>query len=164
MTLEKRKEYSKKYYERNKEKCKANWKKYREEHKEELKLKNKQYRETHKEQRKDYDRKRKKEDEIYKLTIYIRNSINNIFRGAKGFTRSKKAEEILGCTTEEFVEYLQKLFKEGMTLENHGEWHIDHIKPLSSAKTKEELIKLNHYTNLQPLWASENMKKGKKIL
>lgn len=51
-----------------------------------------------------------------------------------------------------------------MTLENHGEWHFDHIIPLASAKTEEELIKLNHYTNFQPLWAEDNLKKGFKIL
>ena len=51
-----------------------------------------------------------------------------------------------------------------MTLENHGEWHLDHIIPLAIAKTEEEIIKLNHYTNFQPLWAIDNLKKGAKIL
>lgn len=51
-----------------------------------------------------------------------------------------------------------------MTWENRNEWHIDHITPLSSAKTEEELYKLCHYTNLQPLWAEENLKKGNKII
>lgn len=64
---------------------------------------------------------------------------------------------------EEFIVYLKSLFIEGMTLENHGSckecWHIDHKIPISSAKTKEEIIKLNHYTNLQPMWSRENIKK-----
>jgi hypothetical protein len=51
-----------------------------------------------------------------------------------------------------------------MTWDNRSEWHLDHIIPLSSAKTEEELYKLCHYTNLQPLWAVENMKKGNKIV
>ena len=51
-----------------------------------------------------------------------------------------------------------------MTLENHGEWHIDHIMPLASAKTKEDVIRLNNYINLQPLWAEDNLRKGTKIL
>jgi hypothetical protein len=51
-----------------------------------------------------------------------------------------------------------------MTLENHGLWHIDHIKPIALATTEEEVIKLNHYTNLQPLWAKDNLKKGAKYL
>ena len=51
-----------------------------------------------------------------------------------------------------------------MSWENQGEWHIDHKIPLSSAKTEEELYKLCHFTNLQPMWAIENIKKGSKIL
>lgn len=51
-----------------------------------------------------------------------------------------------------------------MTWNNYGKWHIDHIIPISSAKTEEEVIKLNHYTNLQPLWAKDNLKKGNKII
>ena len=55
---------------------------------------------------------------------------------------------------------------DGMSWDNYGRdgWHIDHIIPLSSTKIKEEIIKLNHYTNLQPLWATDNLKKGSKIL
>ncbi len=65
-----------------------------------------------------------------------------------------------GCTFEEFAVHLQKQFKEGMTLENHGDWHIDHIKPCATATSAEELAALFHFTNLQPLWASENLSKG----
>jgi hypothetical protein len=51
-----------------------------------------------------------------------------------------------------------------MTLENHGEWHLDHIIPISSAETEEDIMLLNHYTNFQPLWWYDNLKKGAKIL
>jgi len=57
---------------------------------------------------------------------------------------------------------LEHQFKEGMNWDNQGKWHIDHIIPLSSGNTEEEIIKLCHYTNLQPLWAIDNMKKGSK--
>lgn len=49
-----------------------------------------------------------------------------------------------------------------MTLDNYGEWHLDHIKPISLAQTEQEVIKLCHYSNFQPLWAKENMSKGNK--
>lgn len=75
----------------------------------------------------------------------------------------QKTDEYLGCTYEEGRNYLASLFTEGMTWDNHGEWHIDHIIPLASAKTREELEPLFHYTNLQPLWAEDNLKKGAKI-
>jgi hypothetical protein len=79
------------------------------------------------------------------------------------YKKGKKTEEVLGCSLDEFIIYLQSIFTEGMTLENHGQgpgyWNIDHIIPLSSAKTEEEIYKLGHYTNLQPLWFEDNMKK-----
>jgi hypothetical protein len=79
------------------------------------------------------------------------------------FVKNQKTEHILGCGLKDFIQHLQSLFTEGMTLENHGKgpgyWNIDHIIPLSSAKNEEEIIKLNHYTNLQPLWFEDNMKK-----
>jgi hypothetical protein len=58
---------------------------------------------------------------------------------------------------------MESLFKEGMTWDNHGEWHIDHIIPISSGKTEDEVVKLCHYTNLQPLWKTENLLKGDKL-
>jgi hypothetical protein len=61
--------------------------------------------------------------------------------------------------------HIEKQFKPGMNWLNHSlhGWHIDHIIPMASATTEEEVIKLNHYTNLQPLWASENIKKSNKM-
>jgi len=76
--------------------------------------------------------------------------------------------ELLGCTIQEAKEHLEKQFKEGMTWENHGinGWHIDHIIPCASfdLTDPEQQKKCFHYTNLQPLWAKENMSKGSKIL
>ncbi len=51
-----------------------------------------------------------------------------------------------------------------MTLSNHGKWHLDHIIPISYAKSKEEVYILNHYTNFQPLWAIDNLSKGNKYI
>lgn len=141
-----------KYYE-NKEKRSESWKEYYKEHRTELSIKNYEYK-----------KQKRKNDPIYKLNCSVRSMINDVFNKRIGYKKKLHTEEILGCTIEEFIKYIQSKFKEGMTLENHGEWHLDHIIPVSSAKTEEELIKLNHYTNLQPLWAEENLKKWKKIL
>ena len=79
-------------------------------------------------------------------------------------TKRNKTFDIVGCTPEFLKEYLEIQFTEGMTWENRCEWHIDHIIPLSSAKNEDELYKLCHYTNLQPLWAEDNLKKSNKII
>jgi hypothetical protein len=62
--------------------------------------------------------------------------------------------------------YIESKFKEGMSWDNYGVygWHLDHIIPLSSAKNEEELKSLCHYTNLQPLWAFDNLSKFNKII
>jgi hypothetical protein len=70
----------------------------------------------------------------------------------------------LGCSSKFFAVYIEKQFKPGMTWENYGEWHIDHIRPWASIdmNNKEEVDMCRHYTNLRPLWAYENLEKGGK--
>jgi hypothetical protein len=113
-----------------------------------------------------YILKRRKEDSIFKIKSNIISSIYSSFKRACNgkFTKSKRTELILGCTIEDFIKHLQSLFTENMTLKNHGKWEMDHIIPISSAKTEEDIIRLNHYTNFQPLWKEDNRKKGNKIL
>jgi len=65
----------------------------------------------------------------------------------------------VSCSPEFLKKHLENQFIDGMSWENRSEWHIDHIIPLSSAKTKDELYKLCHYENLQPLWVEDNLKK-----
>ena len=111
-----------------------------------------------------YFKKRLSDDSIFKAYHNTRNLIKNSFKRAlKGtYKKGLKTETILGCTIAEFIEFISNKFTKGMTIENHGEWHFDHIIPISNAKTEEEIIKLNHYTNFQPLWAMDNLKKGNK--
>ena len=73
---------------------------------------------------------------------------------------------MVGCSPQSLREHIESKFAGGMSWDNYGVngWHLDHIIPLASAKNKEEIIKLNHYTNLQPLWAIENLKKGSQII
>lgn len=105
------------------------------------------------------NKQRRKEDPIYKLKANIRYSIYRYIKDKGG----KSSIEILGCDILKLKEHLTEQFSKGMTWDNYGEWHIDHIIPLSSTNTKEEVLKLNHYTNLQPLWAKDNLKKGSKL-
>ena len=71
-----------------------------------------------------------------------------------------KSEQILGCSFKFFREHIESQFKEGMSWLNHGKWHLDHKVPLEMATSVEELIKLNHWTNFQPLWADDNYDKS----
>ena len=71
---------------------------------------------------------------------------------------------MIGCDLKTIKAHLEKQFTKGMNWENQGKWHVDHIIPCASAKTEEELIKLFHYTNLQPLWAIDNILKKDKII
>lgn len=76
--------------------------------------------------------------------------------------KSKKSFELVGCSLENLKQQLESQFQPGMTWQNYGKWHIDHIVPLSSGNNIQAIEHLCHYTNLQPLWAEQNLKKGKK--
>lgn len=114
--------------------------------------------------KKEYEQKRKSTDPIYKLSVTIRSRINKLFK-SNNVNKKNNTFDIIGCSPIFLKEYIEKKFTEEMSWSNRGlfGWHIDHIIPLSSAKTEEEIYKLCHYTNLQPLWAKDNLKKGKKL-
>jgi len=110
-----------------------------------------------------YSKKRRKNDSLYKFKKNLRTRTSLAFT-TKYWTKNSGNIDMLGTDYETAFKHIESQFTKGMTWENHGEWHIDHIIPLSSAKTKEEMEKLCHYTNLQPLWKEENLSKGNKIL
>jgi hypothetical protein len=108
----------------------------------------------------EYQKNKIKEDNLFKLKKTIQRTIRRYIKNKK-FTTT----EIIGCDYESFKIYFESLFTEGMSWDKLGyEIHIDHIIPLSSAKTEDDLYKLNHYTNLQPLWTKDNLIKGSKLL
>lgn len=116
--------------------------------------------------KKAYDRttKRLKEDPVFKLCHNCRSIINGHLKKNK-LPKTGRTASYIGTTDYEFLkQYLESKFQPGMTWGNwgrgKGKWNIDHIIPLASASNEEELIKLLHYTNLQPLWSEENGSKG----
>lgn len=156
--------YKKNVRKNNPEKFAEREKIYRLNNPDKVKLRRKTYYENNKEKQFKYVRERKKIDPIFKLSNNIRRRIN-IFLSLNDITKKNKTFDIVGCSPEFLKEYLEKQFTEGMSWELMGQHiHIDHIIPLSSATTEEEVYKLCHYTNLQPLWAKDNLSKGKKIL
>ena len=106
-----------------------------------------------------YSKTRKQKDPVYKTMGNLRIRINK-FLSSTNFNKTSKIKELLGTTPLELKKHLENQFIDGMSWENYGEWHIDHIVPLASSKTIEDVNKLCHYKNLQPLWAFENLSKG----
>ena len=131
------KEYYKKYVDRNREKINLNQSKYAQE--------------------------KRKTNPLFKLQCTLRGRTSKVFK-TKGYKKNTKTQEMLGVSYEICKAHIERQFTKGMNWDNHGDWHIDHIIPLASAKTEEEIIKLCHYSNLQPLWAIDNLSKSDKII
>lgn len=102
-------------------------------------------------------------DPLYRTKEAIRRRISSSF-SAKGFTKRSKTFEIVGCTFDELVAHIESQFVDGMSWENRKDWHIDHIVPVSIARNEEEIVRLNHYTNLRPLFARDNIVKSDTML
>ena len=169
-------------------------KRYREKYRNIIALKKKEYAKKHKEKIIEYKRqyylknkegkikeyKEKNRDKIalshttYLMGKYntdIQYKLRSLLRGRLWFAikRNKKAGSAvrdLGCTISELKFYLEGKFTDGMSWDSFGEWHIDHIIPLSffDLSNREQFIKACHYTNLQPLWAKDNLSKNKKFI
>jgi len=106
----------------------------------------------------------RKTDPLKTLVFNVRSRVYNFLK-SKNIIKQNKTFDIVGCSPEFLKEHIEKQFTEGMSWELMGQHiHIDHIIPLSLAKTEEEIYKLCHYTNLQPLWAEDNLRKSNKIL
>ena len=110
-----------------------------------------------------YAKEKSKYERDNKTDWYFRQILRNQVRRYILKKEGQRTEEILGESYENVRKHIEDQFREGMSWDNHGEWHIDHIIPLSSGNNRDEWIKLNHYTNLQPLWAKENLEKGARL-
>jgi len=154
------------YYQKNKESILSKLREYYQKNKEKLKYCNKINYINNKKRVIDWSRnyisKKRKENSLFYLSEKIRRLILHSLTN-NGFTKKSRSYEILGCSFDYFKNHIESKFTDGMTWENRSKWHIDHIIPISSAKTEAEILKLNHYTNLQPLWAADNIRKGNKM-
>jgi len=139
-----------KNHERNKQRSLA----YNRAHKEEIRVRDNAYRKA-----------RKANDPAYKLKSTLRIRINAALAGK---TKSASTLEILGCTVDALKQHLQSKFTEGMHWNNHGThgWHVDHVIPCASfdLSDHEQQRKCFHYTNLQPLWAADNIRKSDNLI
>jgi hypothetical protein len=144
--------YNKKWYLSNKTRHNKQTKKYYESNKHIIFLKQKE---------------RLKTDVMFKIK---KNLQRRLHHALKGTNKSARTLELIGCDLYTLKNHLQKLFKNGMEWSNYGCnkgcWSIDHIIPMShfNLKSKEEQAKCCHYTNLQPMWHIENIKKSNKLL
>lgn len=159
---ERAKETSAKWYAENRERAKEKAAKWRAENKEREKESSAKWRAENKEKITKRVMQRYYNDLNFRLTKILRARVRVAIKNGR---KSAKTMSLLGCSIEEVKSHLESQFKEGMTWDNHGEWHIDHIIPCASfdLTDPEQQKKCFHYTNLQPLWATENMSKGAKL-
>ncbi len=101
-----------------------------------------------------YEKERSNKDPLFKIRKRLKTRVYQAFKRTR-WKRSSSYDIV--------KQHIEQQFQEGMSWDNHGKWHIDHIIPLASAKTEKELHKLCHYKNLQPLWAIDNILKSDKI-
>lgn len=148
-------EYTKNWYNQNKEHRMEYLKEYREKNKEKIR-----------EVKKNYERTRKANDPIYKLISNFRTAIYQVLK-ENNVQKNGHYFEILKYKPDELISHLEKQFIDGMNWENYGQWHVDHIRPISSFNITEigddEFMKCWSLENLQPLWGIDNIKKSNNL-
>ena len=121
----------------------------------------------HREYKRKYEKHRKDTDPLYKLISNFRTAIYQVLK-ENNVDKNGHYFEVLKYTPEELINHLEKQFTDGMTWDNYGQWHVDHVIPISVHDIQEigddEFIKCWSLGNLQPLWGDENIRKSNKIL
>jgi hypothetical protein len=160
---DKLKNYNKEWGENNKEKIKLYYEANKDKKREYAKKYGKLYYQKNKHKKSKYVREKRKNDSLFRLRSVMGSMISKSLK-RNGFTKKVKSFEFLCCSFEEFKLHLESQFESWMSWDNYGlyngelnyGWDVDHIIPLSSVKTEEEILKLNHYTNLRPLCSKIN--------
>jgi len=152
----------KEYYSRNRAKIKSQARKYKEDNREKVLAAKKVYKRNNKDKEKVWaatSYSNIKNDPVKRLIKNARGRISKVL----GSSKYKNSLEFLGCSTQQFKSHIESQFKPGMTWDNYGEWHVDHIIPLctiTNLDDKEYVESLLHYSNTQPMWAEDNISKG----
>lgn len=160
-----RKEKLKAYREANRERQREYNKEYYKENRDRLLGEASQYYENNRDKKiayqGEYSKRRMKEDSVFKLTAYMRSRVRNAIYN--GFSSKRcRTFDLVGCNPLELKEHLESQFTRGMNWKNYGKWHVDHIRPCASFNLTldEQQRKCFHYSNLQPLWAEDNIRKS----
>lgn len=151
------KEYNKLRYVKNRDSILEQVKDYYAANRDKVRTSQKEYYSNNKQGIIERNKKRLQTDLQFKLRDSIRRRVKRQMK-----LNSKNLHEYLGCNYLEFKQYLQAKFQPGMTWHNYGQWHIDHKLPLSwfDLTRWDHCHLVLHYTNLQPLWAEDNLRKG----
>ena len=164
-------QYSKQYREDNKQHKKQYDKQYREDNKQHIKQQKKQYDKQYHEDKRHYceHNTQKQQCKICDPQGHLRSIVSNRIHKALKSDKTERSIEYLGCTIAEFKTHIESQFKENMTWENFGDWHIDHIVPIKYKKdgqnpTLEDVIERLHWKNTQPMWAEDNIVKGNRFI
>jgi len=141
------------------EKEKEGRKLWEEKNAEKLKQYQKEYKSKNKDRLSKMEYLRKKNSPTYRAICNIRSRTSTLCSNI-GAIKNSSITKSIGLSIDDFKLYIESKFVDGMSWDNYGEWHIDHIIPLHTAKTIDDVMKLNNYKNLQPLWWFDNLKKG----
>jgi hypothetical protein len=160
----------KKYYESNKEKISEYYSEWRENKKEHLKEYQKKWREDNRDKlrktKRDYEKNRKESDPLYKLVANFRTAIWTVLKESN-VDKYGHYFDVLQYSPEELINHLEKQFKDNMTWDNYGIWHVDHKLPITSFDIQEmgdeEFMRCWCLDNLQPMWGEENIRKSNKV-
>ena len=119
------------------------------------------YADRQNESNREYLKQRLATDPVFKWTARQRSRLSKRL-AEHGGTKDQSSDELFGCTYQELRDHLEAQFTEGMTWENYGQWHLDHKRPCSSfdLSDPEQQKQCFHYTNLQPLWGEDNLRKS----
>ena len=158
---EKKREHDRRYYTQNKGKVLANVRRWSGQNKDRVRVYKRRWRERNLAYKREYQRKRSAADVEFKLKKVLRT---RLYCALKRGQKTGSAVDDLGCSIGQLKCWLEYQFQPEMTWDNYGEWHIDHVIPLSSfdLTDRQQLLEACNWYNLQPLWAVDNLNKGMK--